>query len=613
MNRSGLYGIVTWLMLGSCLAHASAADVTFTATVDKDRIGMGERFTLSLHLENAGMGGGENLKHPDLTDFYVLSGPNQSSSIQFINGKVSSSVTYTYHLQPKATGTFTIESASIDVDDRTYASRPIRIDVLEAEQDPQRPETRQTRVEDEIADNLFLKAIVDKEHVVQGEQLNLTYKIYTRVSVSDYAIRKVPAFTGFWSEEVQAKQDLPVATEVIDGREFRVGIIKQVSLFPTQPGELEIGPMEVQTAVQVRRSRRRDPFDSFFDDPFESFFRDPFGRTVQYMLRSDPLTVHVDPLPEGAPTDFNGAVGTFHMVVSLDTSRSVPDEPLNLAVSLKGTGNIKLLGAPDVVIPPGMESYPPTVSDQIRHVNGEVGGSKTFEYLLIPRRPGKYRIDPITYTYFTPSKGEYITIRSKALDIEIEPSGRTVSTPHPGLPRADVEFLALDIRYIKLTDPTLARRGDFLFMRPYFISLVVLAFVAFVGVLSYGKKVQSSRGNVSIYRRQRAMKVARERLKRASLAMRDGEAEMFYTRLSQAVWGYLGDRLSIAPGHFSMERMITILEESGIPEDVVHRLEEVLETCSMASYAPGHSEASAMGESFAKAKATLSDLERALR
>jgi hypothetical protein len=616
MKVIGLRAALLAFMLISHMNPLSAADIAFTATVDENKVGVGERFTLSFKLENAGMGGGENLNIPDLGDFYILTGPNQSSSVQFINGRMSSSVSYQYLLQPKRTGSFTIGSASIDVDEKTYSSRPIEIEVVVGQQTPQDPkqsESQPSTVEDEIAGNLLLKAIIDTDHVVQGEQVNLTYKIYTRVNVSDYALHKVPAYTGFWAEDVQAKDDLPVTTEVIDGREFRVGTIKRVALFPTRSGELEISPLEVETAIQVRRSRRRDPFDSIFDDPFDSFFRDPFGRTVKYMLVSNPLTVRVDPLPDGAPTDFNGAVGSFRMKVSLDKSVSEINDPINLKVSLTGKGNIKLLEAPEFMVPSGIESYPPKVTDQVDRVDGAIAGMKTFEYLMIPRSPGRFRIDPITYSYFDPTGGKYVTLRSNAFDIEIEAGEEMASAISSGAVRRDVEILARDIRFIHLADLDLVRHGDYPFTRPSFIALVMISFAAFLGVLVYGKKIQRSRDDISLYRQNRAMKEARKRFKRASEAVRGGNAGTFYPILSQAVWGYLGDRLNIEPGNYSLECVSEALTGCGVESDLVRRLRQVLESCSMANYGPGSSEATSMGESLDRAKTVIDELERVLR
>jgi hypothetical protein len=587
-----------------------AGDVNFTASVDRSRVGVGDQFTLSFVLENAGMGGGGDLVLPDLSGFYVLSGPNRSSSFQFINGRMSSSVTTSYTLQPKSKGTYTIASASVKVGGKTYRSQPIRIEVVQGQPVPAPtapgPSGGSTQgAVQSMGDNIFLRAVVDRDHVIQGEQVNLTFTLYTRLTVSDYAIRKAPVLTGFWSEESQQANNIQTTTKVIDGRRYRVGVLKRISLFPTQSGDLQIGPMEVEAAVKVQRERSRDPFDIFFQDPF--------GRTVSTMLRSDPITIHVDPLPPGAPPSFRGAVGRFKMQASIDRQRAKTNEPVSLTVRLSGEGNVKLLEPPQVSLPPGMESYPPKVQDDIRGGGGIVSGTKTFEYLLIPRSPGKSRIEPILYSYFEPSSGRYVTLKSKALDVEVEPAALE-ATSGPGAPvRSDVTVLNRDIRFIKLDDLHLGGRGGYLFSRPLFIGMLLIPLFLFAGVVVYVKRSRRARGDLSILRRQRALKEVKKGLKEAQSALKGDRPGSFYPLLSQAVWRYLGDKLDINPGDYSVERMMTVLRSRGTSEEVVTGVKDLLDTFAMASYAPGGADSSALKEVLAKANSMISELEREVR
>jgi len=165
--------------------------------------------------------------------------------------------------------------------------------------------------------------------------------------VSDYGIPRAPAFTGFWSVEIPVDNEGTVS-EVIDGERYRVGVVKHVALFPNRSGALEIPPLEVEAVVQVPRRRSSDPFDAFF--------RDPFGRSEKYVLRSDPIPVHVDPLPPGAPDGFRGAVGTYRMNVSVDRTEAAVGDPVTLRVSIEGAGNVELLDAPDSAIDGGFET-----------------------------------------------------------------------------------------------------------------------------------------------------------------------------------------------------------------------------------------------------------------
>lgn len=285
------------LMLLSFGNRSFAQTPTFEAAVDKNPVGLGEQLTLSFTLAGASLGGGKNLQLPDLSKFHIMSGPNQSSSVQVINGAVSSSITYTYILQPKEMGKFTIGAASIEVSGTVLKSAPLTLEVEKAVQRPSQPGGTQGQTVD-LGDNLFLRAVVDKSHVVQGEQLNLTFKLYTRVSVVNYSMAKVPTMTGFWSEDAEMPKNITLTTETVNGKSYRVGIIKRSALFATQAGTLEVGPMEAQATVQVQYRS---------NDAFDAFFRDPFGKNVNYAVKSEPLKIKVDPLPPGGSGGIQGS------------------------------------------------------------------------------------------------------------------------------------------------------------------------------------------------------------------------------------------------------------------------------------------------------------------
>jgi hypothetical protein len=367
--------------------------------------------------------------------------------------------------------------------------------------------------------------------------------------------------------------------------------------------------MELQVLIQVRREGRRDPFESFFKDPF---FRDPFGRTAKYILRSNPVTVTIDPLPEGAPEDFKGAVGKYRMDVSVDKSQVKSGEPVSLKVSISGDGNIKLLEAPEIELPPGIESYPPKVTDKIERRNATISGTKTFEYLLIPRKQGKVRIAPIRYSFYDPLNEKYSAIKSSSFEFQVEPSDYAVAGGSGEISRMDVELLSKDIRFIKLTDLDLKRRGDYLFNHPLFITLVIFPSLGFIGVLIYGKRVKRSRRNIALLRRRRASKNVQKGFKVVRRAIRTDQPGEFYGKLSQVMWSYIGDMLNVEPGEYSLDKTRAILTEHGISTESVDLLHEILETCSMESYSPGSADQTAMEEIFRKGKEVVNKLDREL-
>ena len=604
----------TWLIIFAFLATVAPAvlaqDASFDASVDKNPVGLGDQFTLSLRLSNGGMGGGKNLQIPDLSKFHIMSGPNQSSSMQFINGAVSSSITYSYILQPKEMGKFQIGSASIEAGGNVYKTIPITLEVVKGTpQQNQQSASNQNDISGQIGDNLLLKAIVNKSHVIQGEQINLEFKLYTRVSVSNYAIDKNPALTGFWGEDVENPKNIALSTETINGKQYRVGVIRKMALFPTQSGTLEISPMQVQATVQVQ-SRSVDPFDAFF--------RDPFGRTVNYALKSDAVKIKVDPLPAGAPSSFKGAVGRFTMSTVVDKKTTKTNEPISLKVNISGSGNIKLLESPEVNLPVDFEKYSPKVTDDIKRSEGRIFGTKTFEYLLIPRYPGQKIVKPVVFTYFDLTKREYVTLRSPEIELTVE-QGTAASAPFiAGGSREDVRLLSQDIRFIKVSNTELRRGGEDPYASTLFFTLLVLPLMGLIGVFVYTRQREAIMLDATGYRTRRAMKVAQLGLKQAEQLLKKAAADSsqnlaFYSEVSRALWKYLGDKLSIQQAELSIDNALAELTRRNVNGEISETLRSLLESCEMARFAPTSLSPEAMKSTYEEARNVIVNLERTLK
>jgi hypothetical protein len=590
-------------------------NVTFEASVDRSKVGLGEQFTLTLVLSGQTMGGGKNLQLPDLSKFHIMSGPNQSSSMQIINGAVSSSVAYSYVLQPRETGKMTIGPASIEAGGNTYRTDALTIEVVRGATRPRQSSASGEAASPDMAENLFLRAVVDRTRITQGEQINLSFKLYTRVSVVNYAVTKNPAMTGFWSEDVEIPKNITLSSETINGKSYKVGVIKRVALFPTQAGAMEIGPMEVQTTVQVPYARSNDPFDAFF--------RDPFGRNTNYTTASPKVNITVDPLPGQAPSDFKGAIGQFAMSTSLDKKTTRTNEPISLKITLSGTGNIKLLEAPALELPPDFEQYTPKVSESINRSQGRISGSKTFEYLMIPRYPGLKVIKPVTMSYFDLKKREYVRLRSPQIEMNVEQGTAAPAPTVAGVSREDVRMLSQDIRFIKIATPAFVRGGDRLYTHPFFLALVALPLLVIGGAYVYARQRQVVMLDQAGYRYRKAIKVAQKGLREAEYLLKDKSRQTaapssnqrlrFYSEVSRALWKYLGDKLNIPQASFSVEGAATRLHARGIDERLIGDLRTILETCDLARFAPTSLELSAMQKTYDDASRIIVELERTLK
>ncbi|MGA9119127.1 MAG: BatD family protein [Bacteroidota bacterium] len=606
------------LLVAVCLlallpaAIVRAQEPALRASVDKNPVGLGDEFTLTFVLNNAGMNGGKDMRLPDLNRFRMLSGPNQSSSVQFVNGSMSSSVSYSYVLQPKEIGKTTIGSATIEAAGKTLHSDPIILEVVKGAPAPKQSAPQE--VTTNIGDNLFVKAAVSRTHVLQGEQITLTFKLYTRLTVMNYAVEKTPTMIGFWGEDVETPKDIQLSTETINGKQYRVGIIKKMALFPTQSGTLEISPMVVQTQIQVPAPRSLDPFDAFF--------RDPFGRTSNYTAQSEPVKIIVDPLPPGAPPDFKGAIGQFAMSTSLDKKSTRTNEPVSFKVTVSGTGNIKLLEAPTLELPSDFEQYSPKITENINRQGERVSGSKVFEYLLIPRYPGLKIIKPLTFSYFDLAKREYVRLRSPEIDLNVEQGTAPALPVVAGGNREDVRLLSQDIRFIKVREAGFRREGEYLYNTPLFVVLLILPFVGVAGSVVYARNRRAILTDAAGYRNRKAIGIARKRLKVAERLLKETSPKAgamatvgprFYSEVAGALWQYLGDKLAIPQAEFSVDRATRALEDHGAPSESIASLRSLLETCDLIRFAPTSIDRIGMQQTYDEASRIIVELEQTLR
>lgn len=573
--------LLTLILAGA--GRGTAQEPSFTVSVDKSRVAVGEQFEITFSL--GGTSAGSDFRPPSFNDFLILSGPNQSTSMQFINGSVSSSVSYGYVLQPKAEGNFTIGPATIDYGGKKLQTQNVLIQVSKGAPpgNAQAPQTGGADIDKQIADNLILRVKLDKSRVYQGEQVTATYKIYTRVNISSYNLTKGPSLTGFWSEDLEVPKQIQLSTETVNGKSYRVGILRRAALFPQRSGALQVDPMEVDCAVQVQtRKRSNDFFDQFFNDPF-------FGnvRTVNHKVRSEPVSITVLPLPSASvPNGFNGAVGKFTMEAWLDKRQTKTNEPVTLKVKISGRGNLKLLQSPAVTVPPDIERYDPKISDNITHQGDEITGSRTFEYLLLPRHAGQLKIPSFPFAYFDIEKKNYVPLASPEFTLSVEKGAADAGGPAAGISKEDVKLLGEDIRFIKSEDLALRRKGESFAGSPLFFALSVSPLFGFVGFIFYAKRRERVLGDVVSLRNRKARKMAKRRLQEAKKFLQQKQREQFYGELSRALWGYIGDKLGIPPSDLSLDLARTALESHGVSPEAIGKLSAAIEQCEFARFAP---------------------------
>lgn len=578
---------------------------TFTASVDNNQVGENARFEVSFTFEGKDINAVKNFTPPSFKDFRILTGPNQSQSMQIINGAVSASISISYILLPNATGAYTIGSASIQYEGQTYTTEPLKITVVKGTSKP-KEDGKSGVSNEEIAKNIFIRASVDKNRVYQGEQVTVTYKLYTRLNIaSQMSVDKLPQYQGFWAEEIQTSPNISFVNEVIDGKQYRTGILKRVALFPTQSGNLEVTPLQLTIPIQIQK--KKNP-NNVWDD----FFGDPFGRgeTIQYQAKSNILKVNVTALPENRkPESFKGAVGKYDFTAQLDKQETKTNEPISLKLKISGTGNIKLLEFPQFELPTGFEKYEPKVNDQINR-SGKISGIKEAEYLFIPRIPGVREINPIEFSYFDPEKKTYVTLKSKAFNVKIEQG--TASTNNDLTGQQGVQQLDDDIRYIKTSFSDVEQRGSVLLFNFGFWLAVVIPLFAALGLIIWKRRKDKLSGNIQLLRYQKAEKVARNRFKKAKKFLEQNNSELFFSEISQALFGYLEDKLHISKADFTLEKAGEELLKKNISTGLIDKMKTNAQKCEFIRFAPSTNASNAMQVMYKSLSEVVIDIERSL-
>ena len=611
--------LLSLAFLGTGALALQAQDVEFTGAT-KNNVQVGEQFRVVYTVNKQADG----FEGPKFEGFNVLSGPNQSTSqsYQFINGKVSQSyqVTYTYYIQALKEGTITINSAKVIIGGKTYESNSLTVNVSQGTatqaptQSQQRNKSNQQSGGTPDKNDIFIKAIVDKSRPYQGEQIIITYKIYTTVPISQINISKISSFPGFWSKSLMNDNEaLKQSTEVINGKEYVVADLRKIALFAQRSGEINIEPLELECVAQVRveSSRSRDPFfDSFFNDPF---FNRGF-QNVELKIESNPVSIDVKQLPsEGKTLDFSGAVGSFTLAANLDRTGLKTNEPLNLKVTISGKGNLELIDALPFTFPPDFEAYDPKITNNITKNSGGISGSRTFEYLLIPRNPGDFAIKPSSFTYFDPARQTYATLSTPGYNIKVqkgddEPSGVTYS----GVSQKNIEFIGQDIRHIKTGAINLRPLNSYLIASSSFFLWLIIPVILFGAAIYFWSRNRERSSNIALVRNRKANKVARKNLKKAGEYLESRNTDAFFEEISRALWGYISNKFNIPLSDLSIETVYNRLSDKKISQESIGQFTTVLENCEFARFAPGD-KSEKMQSIYNEALEVISKIEQELK
>ncbi len=577
--------------------YGFAQEVSFTAAATP-KVGMGQNFQVQYTLNKQG----SNLKLGSYPDFKLVGGPSTSTSqnIQIINGQTTQkySYTYTYVFQPKSVGKYTIAGATVTVDGKQYTSNSVTIEV---QKDPVQTNSGRRQSYDPFADfynqtqpaatttpkevtgeDLFIRVVTDKTNVYKGEPISAALKVYTKVNLSGINEITFPDFDSFYAEELEAATQLNFSKETYNGQTYNVALIKRYLLYPRYSGNIVIESCEAECEVRQQVSGGNNFYSNFFG------YYDNVTKTV----KSPEVNINVKNLPP-ASESFSGAIGSFSIKITQSEDTANVNDAVTFKLTLTGTGNFNMIETPEIIWPKEFEVYEPLTTENTDVSTAGVNGSKTWEYTVIPRYAGIFRLGKINFQYFELASKQYKTISTSDITLAVrkDANDKNFGETDYNYSQKNVEYIGdEDIRFVRNRDMHLVKDYKPLVRKGYYYLLFILPLIIFVSISVVLRKKIKENANYALMKVKHAGKTSRKRLKLAKKFMLLKNKPEFYKEIISALWGYAGDRFRVPVSDLTKDRIISVFAENNIEEEMTNKLIKLIEKCEFAHFAPASPE-----------------------
>lgn len=564
----------------------------------------GRNFSLTFRLSN---GQSNAPRPPELQGCDLLYGPSVStmSSSQYINGQMSSStsVDYTYMYRATTPGKVTVPEVTVNSGGKNYTSHSVTFEILP----PDKPQQQQgqsqltspqvsavdpsTHRPGQVSPNdLFVRVSFSKAHALEQEAVMATIKVYTKYSITSFLVTQQPLFDGFLSEELPV--DLEVNLENYNGQNYNTAVLKRLLLYPQKSGKLTVNSGKYDITIQQ------------FELVNMGFFTTQRPIESQVTTESNMATIDVTPLPEPKPAGFDGAVGRFTVSTDLQPELLRTNEAAVYTYTIKGTGNIRYLKQPDIKFPASIDRYTPKTDIDAKIVGANTTGTYKVDYTIVPQEAGKLEIPGTPFVYYDIDRKEYVTLETRSYDLNVAKGSSTSSV----VEQREIDKSMNDILHIKPSTDKRHKEISYIFHNGFYWLTFVLAIAILVGIAVIYRRQLKFNADVKGRKHARANRVVSKRLKTARSFMNAHENDKFYAELAKAMWGYISDKLSIAPSQLLRDNIASQLENYGASAQTTEELLSVLDECEMARFTPHHSDQE-VAKLYDEAVAAIKNLE----
>jgi len=575
MPYRAIFLLTAALVLADGAAHAQASrTVRVEASAQPTTVGADGRVTFTLRIEGAS-GTAVETPSPPPTRNLVLQQrtPSTKESLSFEDGQAQRSVTYEWEYRPLRTGEARIEPATVQVQGEPYTTGEIRLRVVppsaqppsSSQSDTGRPDQTEAREAAQLGQrSLFIRGRPSASTAYQNEQITVEYRLFFRPDVRLRRSRMADAWDapGFWREELDVSSRPVPETETAYGQPYNTIVLKRVALFPTRSGALRIRPLRIETEAQGAGQAFR-------------------GRYEALTLASDPLSIEVRPLPAGAPSAFEGAVGRFSIDARPGADSVAVGGGSEVAVRVRGTGNLPMISAPVVDAPSDVTVYGPEIESDLDRDGEAVRGGKTFTYTLVPGTSGRHVVPPIRFPYFNPGTRRYETAETDSIVLRASGAAEPVATSRTGegLPVGDIAgLMTTNVRWGRPDSTPLYRQWAA-------YGAVLVPVVLALGGVAYRRRRGRSHEPDPVEEEATPDPLADVHAHLREAKRHEADARARYRALERAVRTFLAIRLGVAPD-CPRPRLDDHLVRHAVPAADREALHELLDACDRAQFTP---------------------------
>ena len=562
---------------------------TLTVTTDKNPALVGEQILIKFTVNAKA----KDFKSPNFQGLRILSGPNSSSSssYSFVNGESKSEITttYSYYVSASKEGNYTISSASVNANKKTISSNPLTIKVVKGKK----------QENNNIEKNLFITVNTTKKNIIVGEQIIVSYKLHTRLELENTELSQLPNLNGFWKKDLESSSRFK--REVIDGIPYNTAIIKKTVLTAQKSGKLEIDPIKVTCSIRITNQRnRRDPFANFFNT----------YNVREEIVSSKKITINVKDLPSPKPSNFSGGVGNFEISSKTDKNELNANDALTYTIKLTGTGNIELIKPFVIDFPKDFEVYDPKITEKIFQ-GGNKRSIKTFEYLLIPRYKGNYKIPSYNFSFFDTKQKKYVTKKTQSHSINVLKSNNDENNT-TSFSQQKVESVNNDINYIKnstiFSEKTDQKINLNIIYILFFLPIILMILLSII--LSVRNKNPL---NLIDKKHKLAKKIASKRLKKANDFLKAKNYDGFYEEIEKSLWGYFSDKFKVDIINLSKDSINDYFTKYEISKDVKNQFIDLINSCELERYSPASNKSEQVNSLLSEAEKIIINVEAELK